>query len=373
MKILHLPLWFPNKEDIQLGNFIEKQINLTSLDHAVFTISFHSVANLNKINLKVSSSSIAVQYKKHTNRLATLISYYRAAKLAISKLNQLNFTPDIIHCHVGGRNLWLADKFFKDKPVVLSEHWSGYLTGEFNKQPLLIRNYLINKINNTDRLISVSNYLSQGLIKSGIKKPHQEIGNVIDVKKKLAVNTLDSFHFLMVADFVDEVKNISGLINAYFKVFETCNGQIKLTIIGDGKDFNFIDNLITNHSNSAAAKSISLLGRLAQENVQDHLVNADCTVVNSYFETFSMICLESILTGCPVIATKCGGPEQFINDQNGLLIEKGSLNELANAMVKMVENKSFYTPVKVRESLPNNYSKDEIRAQLNKVYLSIKS
>ena len=62
---------------------------------------------------------------------------------------------------------------------------------------------------------------------------------------------------------------------------------------------------------------IQFLGRVVQEDVQQLLLKADCTIINSNFETFSMVALESILTGCPVICTSCGGPEQFINKSKG--------------------------------------------------------
>ena len=84
-----------------------------------------------------------------------------------------------------------------------------------------------------------------------------------------------------------------------------------------------------------------------------------------------MITLESILTGCPVIATKCGGPEQFVNENNGILIEKSNPKSLADAMVFIYLNKEKYMPEKVRTSVKQPYTKDYIRIELNNIYNTI--
>jgi len=64
--------------------------------------------------------------------------------------------------------------------------------------------------------------------------------------------------------------------------------------------------------------------------------------------------IETMAMGVPVIATKCGGPEIFINDKNGLLIEVDDKNELIEAMRYMYNNvddrKSIATEIKEKFS-----------------------
>ena len=367
MKILHLPLWIPNKDNVQLGNFIQQQIELSSIDNETFTIGFISDSNIKRITILSDVNSLTISYPSSNNKFISLFNYLKAVKISINEFQKLNFIPQLVHCHVAGRNLWFAQKYFKDLPIIISEHWSGYISGEFKKQSFLSRNYLIKKINKCQQIISVSNHLTKALKEEGVNLKISEIGNVIDVKEKQFIGDSDEMNFFVIADLEDHIKNISGILNAFHLVYSKYP-TFKLNIVGDGTD----TSKLKQRSNSLQInENVNFLGRFTQNEVQNLLTKADCVIVNSNYETFSMITLESILTGCPVIATKCGGPEQFINKNNGLLIEKNNTVELANAMQYIFKKRTSYSPEKVRNSITKKYSKDQIRMELNLVYNSI--
>lgn len=89
---------------------------------------------------------------------------------------------------------------------------------------------------------------------------------------------------------------------------------------------------------------------------------ADVTLVFSESESFSMVTLESMIYGTPVIATKCGGPEELVNHNfNGILVNKGDLKEMREQMRNLYEN------INVLKELSNN------AALIAKKYDSIKS
>jgi len=367
MKILHLPLWIPNKHNVQLGNFIQQQIELSSVDNETFTLGFISDRTIKRINVISNANSLTISYPSSNNKFISLFNYLKAVKISIQEFQKFNFSPHIVHCHVAGRNLWLAQKYFKGIPIIISEHWSGYISGEFKKQSFFLRKYLIKKINKCQCIISVSNHLTKALTEEGVKLKIKQIGNVIDVKEKHILGDSNEMNFFVIADLEDQVKNISGILNA-FQLISSSYPKFKLNIVGDGTDsFKLKQRSISLKIN----ENVNFLGRVTQNEVQNLLTKADCVIVNSNYETFSMITLESILTGCPVIATKCGGPEQFINKNNGLLIEKNNTAELANAMQYIFKKKTSYSPDKVRNSITEKYSKDQIRKELNLVYNSI--
>jgi glycosyltransferase involved in cell wall biosynthesis len=85
-------------------------------------------------------------------------------------------------------------------------------------------------------------------------------------------------------------------------------------------------------------------------------------------ETFSVVTLEAILSGRPVIATRCGGPEAFILPENGLLIDRDDDAQLANAMQQLLRNYSFYESGKVKNSLPGDYSLKGVGETINTLY-----
>lgn len=53
-------------------------------------------------------------------------------------------------------------------------------------------------------------------------------------------------------------------------------------------------------------------------------------------ESFSMTCVEASFYGRPVIATKCGGPEEIIVDgRSGFLVDKGNISQMAEAILAL--------------------------------------
>src|SRR5690606_11784026 len=116
--------------------------------------------------------------------------------------------------HVADKSISLANRYFKDIPKFATEHWSGYLNGGFEKLSLYKRAKRIRQINTCESLVVVSESLKKALIDFGVKIPVKVIPNVIEhgiLKQHFNTNP----QFLVVADLVDEIKNISGIIVSF--------------------------------------------------------------------------------------------------------------------------------------------------------------
>ncbi|HTN47118.1 MAG TPA: glycosyltransferase family 4 protein [Flavipsychrobacter sp.] len=66
----------------------------------------------------------------------------------------------------------------------------------------------------------------------------------------------------------------------------------------------------------------------------ERLIKSSYILLNfSEAESFSMTCLEASFYGTPVIATRCGGPEEIVdNNRTGLLVERKNIEEMTDAM-----------------------------------------
>ena len=88
----------------------------------------------------------------------------------------------------------------------------------------------------------------------------------------------------------------------------------------------------------------------------------------SHHETFGIVYVEALASGKPVIATRCGGPEDIVNSSNGLLIEKGNPAELANAMEWMYNNWSNFNPTNIRKDFEQRFSQKQVCRQIANLY-----
>ena len=365
-KVLHIPQWYPNPDDIQLGTFIQKQIIATASDCNNLVLSIIGSKNISDISLSINDSNdikeVQVIYCAKGNAYKRVKHYLKALQKGLSAIADDGFYPDLVHCHIAGRNLWIAEKYFKKTPVILSEHWSGYLDGRFDAIPSIKKKKRIKRINNCKEVIAVSKHLAEAIRNKGIKNKISIVDNVIETKGIRKQLDKENFTFLMVADLVDQTKNISGVIHAFAEVLIT-KPNSKLDIIGDGKDKKMLSELV---KEAKITNSVNFIGRLPQEGVLDYYLSVDCVIVNSNFETYSMVTVEAILSGVPVIASRCKGPEQFINEKNGILIDLNSKDQLKDAM-NSIQVKGFI-PESIAHSLSTNPSSELVRNKLLNIY-----
>lgn len=370
-KILHLPRWYPAK-DLQNGVFIQKHARAAALQNEVIVL-FAEPAGKTAIEQRQTGNlkEVFVRYQAAGSRLLNLIRYVQAVFQGWSRIRQSGFVPDICHVHMLNRPvllaLWLKWRF--RIPYVITEHWSGYLTGEYNRKNALQKSFTRFAVRNSAMVITVSEVLKAGMMRCGLHADYRIVPNVADVLPEAwrQPPAADRFRFLIVADLKDKIKNISGAIRAFSEVNKKMP-DTELIIIGDGTDRNALQKLVAELFAETQPVPVKFLGEKPNEEVLKIIPSAHALLVSSRTETFSVVTLEAIFSGRPVIATRCGGPEQFINEQNGILIEKDQDAELKDAMLQMINCYTRYPPEKVKSSIANDYSMEKISERLSALY-----
>ena len=78
-----------------------------------------------------------------------------------------------------------------------------------------------------------------------------------------------------------------------------------------------------------------------RSDVDRALAAFDVYALTSRSEGFPLSLLEAMAAGLPVVATRCGGPEQILDDGvTGILVENGSRDAIANAIARLRKNDS---------------------------------
>jgi glycosyltransferase involved in cell wall biosynthesis len=99
----------------------------------------------------------------------------------------------------------------------------------------------------------------------------------------------------------------------------------------------------------------------------------DFFVLPSRYETFGVVYIEAMACGKPVIAVKNGGPDDFVKEFNGILIEPENVEELAKAMCTLIRNRDKYNPDAISEYIKQNFSSKAIASRIENVYSTILS
>ena len=363
LRVLHVTKWYPNKNDVQNGVFIQKHI-LASARHCEVKV----------LAWLPAEDGVTTTQESHENGLAITRTWFKPktpvsakrhafADYIHSHYNNKNL-PDILHLHVFSPDLLIAVYWAKRKkiPVVISEHWSGYARGLFDQLPKW-RKWSYKRLAKVNRVLPVSAFLRDSMLECGIEANYSIVPNVVD-HHSFHTEKRPGFSFVVVADLVDAVKNISGIINAFEKV-ATKNKTTELHIIGGGPDEEMLRELATK---CAVSKQIHMHGRLANAEVQKMLPAFHCLIINSRVETFGVVMLEAHAAGLPVITTQCGGPEEWLEEAD-LLIRKDSSPDLASSMQTMIERgPQNITYSKWKECLP-----EKVGEKLFSVYQEVLS
>jgi glycosyltransferase involved in cell wall biosynthesis len=82
--------------------------------------------------------------------------------------------------------------------------------------------------------------------------------------------------------------------------------------------------------------AVEFCGYVPTEILRDKLRTLDLFVIPSHQEGLCIAALEAMACGCPVVSTRCGGPEEFVlDDETGFLVESDPA-EMADAILRIL-------------------------------------
>ena len=77
--------------------------------------------------------------------------------------------------------------------------------------------------------------------------------------------------------------------------------------------------------------------RPTQDLIPELYKKTDCWLLPSTLEGFGMPGIEAAACGCPVVSTRCGGPEDYIKDShNGFLVNVGDARGMADKIIQVL-------------------------------------
>lgn len=299
-----------------------------------------------------------------------LLNFFRKAalKMLYKKIRRKFGEPDIIHAHFLEFGYLVAQLFYGSRiPLVLTEHLSAMNQEILTPYHKKIGNDTYRKM---DAVITVSQSLANNInIKFNVNS--FVVPNVIDIENfqtSNKVNMGNKFSFVSTGGLIPR-KGMDLLIEAFSEAFVN-NHDIELYIFGEGSERQKLENLISNYK---MKNKIFLLGLVDRKEIASKMEESQCFVLATKLETFGVAYIEALAMGLPVIATICGGPEEFVTKENGILIPINDKKKLKEALILMFENSKDYNRSEISHSIKKKYGASVIAKKLTEIYSELRT
>ena len=260
---------------------------------------------------------------------------YPAIRKAVLELHRAS-PFDVIHAHFIYPEGVIASRLGAELglPVVSSEHamWRPWLDRHAS-----VRRQVERALPRITRLTAVSESLRASITGLfGDAVPVDVIPNVVDDRIFVAAGhdePRDPDHLLFVG-LIRHVKGLDVLVRALGHLLPEYP-DLHLTVAGGSfyrayeRDAAAVRDLVRA---LGLTDRVRFLGEVAPNDVAALMRRSALLVVPSRRETFSLVTAEALASGTPVVATRCGGPEEILTDETGQLAEVDDAAGLAIAI-----------------------------------------
>lgn len=274
-------------------------------------------------------------------------------------------TPDIVHSHY----LFISGHlgFIKTQcrvPMVCTEHWSGVAQPIISKKTRKLGGIY----GMADEVVAVSGALARK-ISDHFGVDSIVIPNLLDYSylndSKTNHTKRDNFSFITIGR-LNEIKCYDLLIRAFSKARLPLSAT--LSIIGDGEEYERLNKIAADLGQSGR---IHFLKQKSMEEINSLLGQYHVFVSSSRSETFGVVHIEAMAKGLPVLSTRSGGPEDFVTEEVGVLVEADHPEELAGGLERMHNEYDRYDAAVIRQYCIDKFSPEIVGRQLLDLYSSV--
>jgi L-malate glycosyltransferase len=286
-------------------------------------------------------------------------------------------TPDLILAHSA---IWAglaAARIWKDYnvPYIITEHRSFFVWDKEEARKMVKSFYIPHfkeAYSSCQKLIIVSDSMKSGLLDlfPELEKKVLVIPNMINgdyFRLPEQPRKYDPFVFLS-AGRLAPVKGLDILIHAFGELIKITDRKVLLKIAGRGESREQLEKLV---QKAHLSDQVSFPGRISRDQMVLEMQEANCFVLTSIYEAFGMVLIEAMSTGLPVIATRSGGPESILDESCGFLVEPGNVEDLTQAMQKMISEYDRFIQVQIRKRTLDYYGSQIIAERYLSLFESI--
>jgi glycosyltransferase involved in cell wall biosynthesis len=386
MNIFCIPSWYPSITNPVYGIFIKEEIELIARyspddrfgvslwgqgDERFLLWASEPIKSILKFNSKPASteSRITDNLKEYfqpahtwTRRLGgNFKRIIRANQQNLQKFQKEHGPVDLIHVEADYPGSLIAEAISETNkiPYIITSHMSPFPFDDLKYTNGQIKPWLRRSLEKAQSIVATSSVAEQNIKSHGFKNTE-----IIPIARDLEYfipgrkGDGDNVRILVIGRLVEQ-KGIDILLESMRDI----EWSYELRIGGGGE----LENRLKQKA-SLNRVSVSWLGELTREEVLKEMQACDFLVLPSRHETFGNVLVEAAACGKPVVSTRCGGPEDIINHEIGIICAPEDRDDLKRSIIEMRQNFTKYDPEKVRKSVVDRFHPRLIAAHYRSIY-----
>ena len=299
----------------------------------------------------------------------TAAALARQVRYALEDFIERVGKPDILHARAvypGGAAAGLLGREF-GIPVALTEHLGPFpppqlCLADGSVMPLISDAYRAATGHSSD-----GSALGRQIVRLGLASEVETLPNFLpDDFGALAADPNFSgrpFSFLSVG-WPSQAKGTDVLLRAFARM----QSRATLSVVGSSPDLSIFQAMAIE---LGIADRVRWLGSVARADMPSAFQNCDAFVLPSQWECFGVVYIEALACGKPLIATRCGGPEDIVMPTNGLLVPVGDASALALAMDYLAGHAQSYDAQALRADFLARFSASAVIDKTEDWYRSV--
>jgi glycosyltransferase involved in cell wall biosynthesis len=275
--------------------------------------------------------------------------------------------PDLIHAHCAYPDGLAAVEYGRrlGRPVVITVH--GHDLKDLPRHPQW-RALVAQALQEAQAVIAVSQELGQLARELGARGL-RVIPNGVDCelfRPGARPPGEGSWRLLYVGRF-DMAKGLGVLLEA-MALLRQRRRDISLRLIGGNAATGTAAPFREQVDRLGLGECVEFAAEVPWQEVPRHMGESDVFVLPSFSEGLPLVLVEALACGLPLVATRCGGPEELVREGMGQLVEVGGVEGLARGIEGVLDNYATYDRQAIRRRAEEEYDYRRIAARLMGVY-----
>lgn len=234
-----------------------------------------------------------------------------------------------------------------------------------------LRDSTVEAIESADAFLAISNDKIRQVLLQNVKVNPIWVGNLCDETKFFVSTENHAIPIFLIVAANSFYKNYSLFIKAMEELKRIATKDFKIKIVGYNSNKGYSQNakeLEDKVHNSIINENTTMIEAVSREDMPSLYNSCDVFVMTSIQEGLPVSALEASMSGLPVISTRCGGVEDYVDDSMGRIFAVTDYKGIANACNDYLNGKITFDSKYIRKRAVELFGNEAFTNRMKNVF-----